>query len=492
MLEISRESYLLWGTLIAIVGLVLLITKLKLHPFIALILAAGFLGLVTGMQTDKIIDSFQKGFGGVLGFVAVVIGLGTMLGKMMAASGGTERIATTLINRFGKNRVHWAMMLVAFIVGIPVFFEVGFVLLVPLVFSISKRLNISLLKVGIPLAAGLSVVHGLVPPHPAPILAISAYKADVGMTIFYGLLVGFPTAVLAGPVFGNFISKHVDARPSEALAAQLTTQEGSRATTETENRVIDPDKEDNRVIHKEGDRVIAEEDNQVIRQEANRKAPGFGISLFTVLLPVGLMLLSSLATITLAETNPLRRWMAFIGNPITALLIALLFAFYALGFQRGLNRKQILDLMNESLLPIAGIILIIGGGGGFKQILVDSGVGDAIAKVALASHVSPLLLAWLVAGLIRVATGSATVAMITAAGIMAPIAVSTPGINLELLVLATGAGSLILSHVNDAGFWLVKEYYNMSVPDTLKTWTVMETLISVIAICLVLLLNLVV
>lgn len=450
MLTITRESYLLWDTLIAIVGLIFLIAKFRLHPFLTLILAAGFIGLTSGMPLHQIVESFQKGFGGVLGFVAVVLGLGTMLGKMTAESGATEQIATTLIDKFGKNRVHWAMMVVAFIVGIPVFFEVGFVLLIPLLFTIARKLNISLIKIGIPLAAGLSVVHGLVPPHPAPILAINIYNADVGRTLFYALIVGLPTAIIAGPLFGSFISRYVDAVPPPELAAQLT------------------------------------------RKEDNQQLPSFGISIFTILLPVGLMLLTAIADILLPKENQLRQWVDFIGNPIVALLIALLFSFWVLGTKRGFTRKNILDFMNACLAPTAVIILIIGAGGGFKQLLIDSGVGDAIAKVAINSTISPVFLGWLVAALIRVATGSATVAMITAAGIVAPIAAQVAGTNRELLVLATGAGSLILSHVNDAGFWLIKEYYNLSVGQTLKTWTVMETLVSVVAIVFISIINFIV
>ncbi|WP_213952786.1 MULTISPECIES: GntP family permease [unclassified Variovorax] len=450
MFGIDKDIFLMADALVAIVLLILLITRWRFHPFIALTLAAGFLGLTSGMPVSLLMKSFQDGFGGVLGFVGIVLGLGTMLGKMMAASGGADRIARTLVDAFGKERVHWAMMFAAFIVGIPLFFEIGFVLLIPLVFIVARRTGVSIIKVGIPLLAGLSVVHGLVPPHPGPMIAIGVFGADIGKTIFYGLLIGLPTAIIAGPIFGSFIAKYVPGNPSEKLMAQL----GEEPET--------------------------------------RDLPGFGITLLTVLLPVGLMMLKALSDILLDEKNIVRQWMDFIGNPITALLAALLLSIYTFGFRRGFDAKQILKLVDESLAPTAAIILIIGAGGGFKQMLIASGVGDAIGKMALQAHLSPILLAWLVAGVIRVATGSATVATITGAGIVAPLATLVPGVNRELLVLATGAGSVILSHVNDAGFWLVKEYFNMSVPETFKTWTVMETLVSVVALVFILLLNMVV
>ncbi|BEP39031.1 GntP family permease (plasmid) [Variovorax sp. V59] len=450
MFGMSKEVFLLVDALVAILGLILLITRWRVHPFIALTLAAGFLGLTSGMPVDLVMKSFQEGFGGVLGFVGIVLGLGTMLGKMMAESGGADRIARTLIDAFGRERVHWAMMFAAFLVGIPLFFEIGFVLLIPLVFIVARRTGVSLIRIGIPLLAGLSVVHGLVPPHPGPLLAIGVFGADIGKTIFYGLLVGLPTAMIAGPIFGKFISKYVPGEASPELMEQLA------------------------------------------HEPEARDLPGFGITLLTVLLPVGLMLLKTFADVALDDKNVVRHWMDFIGHPITALLAALLLSLYTFGTARGFTAKQIMKFVDDSLAPTAAIVLIIGAGGGFKQMLVASGVGNAIGQMALHAQVSPVLLAWLVAGLIRIATGSATVATITGAGIVAPLATMVPGVNRELLVLATGAGSLILSHVNDAGFWLVKQYFNMTVAETFKTWTVMETLISVVAIVFIMLLGMVV
>lgn len=444
----SGEVRLLLFALLAVIALIVLIAVFKWHPFVALTSASLAMGVAAGMPPLAAVKSFQEGVGNVLGFIAIVVGLGTMLGKMMAESGAATRIATTLIDLFGERRVHWAIMVVAFIVGIPVFFQVGFVLLVPLVFTIARRTGISLVKIGIPLVAGLSVVHGMLPPHPAAMLAVTAYKADVGRTILYGLLVGLPTASLAGPIFATWIAPRIALPADNPLALQL-----------------------------EGASV--------------QQSPGFGISVFTVMIPVILMLLASAADVALGPAHPMRSVLDFIGNPILALLIALLFSFWSLGRTRHFTREQLLKFCNDSLGPIAAILLVIGAGGGFNQVLVQSGVGRAVASIAAGSHGSPLILAWTVAALIRVATGSATVAMITAAGIVAPIASAIPGTNAELLVLATGAGALVLSHVNDAGFWLIKEYFNMTVPQTLKTWTAAETIIGVAGLGFTLLLSLV-
>jgi GntP family gluconate:H+ symporter len=402
------------------------------------------------MPLGDIVKSFEAGAGGALGHIAIVIALGTMLGKLMAESGGADQIARTLVNAFGQQRVHWAMMISAFLVGIPLFFEIGFVLLIPLVFIVARRTGVPLVKVGIPLLAGLSVVHGLVPPHPGPLLAIGVFGADIGKTIFYGLVVGLPTAIVAGPLFGSLISKYVRPEPSPALMGQLAGE-----------------------------------------STATRDLPGFGITLVTVLLPVFLMLLKAFADIAFDEKNLFRQWMDLIGHPITALLAALLLALYTFGAARGFGSKQILKFVDDSLAPTAAIVVIIGAGGGFKQMLIASGVGDTIGKAAAGSSISPLLLGWLIAVGIRVATGSATVATVTAAGLMAPVAAGVPGLNLPLLALAIGAGSLFFSHVNDAGFWLVKEYFGMTVGQTIKTWSLMETLLSVVGLAFVLLCSLV-
>ncbi|MCZ8513994.1 GntP family permease [Paenibacillus filicis] len=444
---------LLLIVLAAIVVLLLLITVAKLNPFVSLIITAIGVGYAAGMPLvgpdsahPGIIDSIKAGMGNTLGFLAIVLVLGTMLGKMMAESGGAERIARTLIDRFGERNVHWAMMFVAFIVGIPVFFQVGFVLLVPLIFTIARKTGASLVQIGLPLVAGLSVVHGLVPPHPAAMAAVGIFKADVGLTILYSIIVGLPTAIIAGPIYGKWIGKR---------------------------------------IFKEIPKEIGE---QLAESKEGKELPGFGNTVFTVLVPVILMLTATIADLFLVKNSPLFNFFKFLGDPVVALLVATVYSFFSLGFARGLSRETILKFTNDCLAPTATILLVIGAGGAFNKVLLDSGIGKYIADWAQSSHVSPILLGWGIAAMIRVATGSATVSMMTAAGIVAPIAAVIPGTSAELLVLATGAGSLILSHVNDSGFWMIKEYFGMSVKETLLTWTAVETIISVVALALIMVL----
>ena len=386
--------------------------------------------------------SFEAGVGATLGHIAVVVALGTMLGKMMAESGGADQIAHTLIRLFGEKRVHWAMVVIGLVVGLPAFFEVGFVLLIPIAFTVARRTRTSLVLVGLPMLAGLSVVHGLVPPHPAALLAVTIYKADVGRTIFYALLVGLPTAVIAGPLYAKLIAPHIKLPAENPMAAQF------------------------------------------VDHGAERSLPGFWLTLFTILFPVLLMLAGSWANAVSAPGTVLNEALHMVGNDDMALLIGVLLSFYTLGRMRGFTRATILRFSNECLAPTATITLLVGAGGGFGRILQDSGVSQAIIAVALHSHVPLLLLAWLLAASMRLATGSATVAMTTAAGIVAPIALQSGGVHPELLAIATGAGSLIFSHVNDGGFWLVKEYFNMTVAQTMKTWSVCETIISVTALLL--------
>jgi gluconate:H+ symporter, GntP family len=446
----SHGSLLLIYAVIAIAALILLITRFKVYPFLVLIIVSLLLGLVSGMPMDTIVKSFETGNGNTLGHIAIVVGLGTMLGKMMAESGGAERIATTLIERFGEKHIHWAMMFVAIIVGLPVFFEVGFVLLIPIAFNVAKRTNKSLLLVGLPMVAGLSVVHGLIPPHPAAMLAVQAYHADIGKTIAYGLIVGVPTAIVAGPLFALLVSRYIKLPENNPLAAQFL---GSAQA------------------NKDG--------------ASKRELPGFGITLFTILLPVILMLIGSWADLVFTPKTLPNNLLHFVGNSDVALLIAVLVSFWTFGAQRGFNRAQIQKFCGDCLAPIAGITLIVGAGGGFGRVLMDSGISKEIVNAATSAHLSPLLFGWLVAALIRLATGSATVAMTTACGIVAPIAAASGAqVSPELLVLATGSGSLIFSHVNDGGFWLIKEYFGMTVGQTFKTWSLCETIISVLGLVL--------
>src|SRR5580658_7388165 len=438
----SHGLFLLIAAASAVIGLVLLIAVGKLNPFLSLLVVSLALAAATGMPLGNIVSSFETGTGNTLGHIAIVVGLGTMLGKMMAESRASDRIAETLIQLFGEKRVPWSMMCAGLIVGLPVFFEVGFVLLVPIAFTVARRTRSSLVLVGLPMVAALSAVHGLVPPHPAAMLAVTIFHADLGKTIFYALLVAIPSAIIAGPIYARIIAPWIVLDAHNPMAEEFA------------------------------------------EHDANRVLPGFAISIATVLLPVFLMLLGSWAGLLAPAGSGFNVALHFLGSADIALLVAVLISFVTLGRMRGFSRETILKFSNECLAPTALITLVIGAGGGFGRILQDSGVSQAIVAVALHAHVSVLLLGWLVAALIRLATGSATVALSTAAGILAPILAHSPGVRPELLTIATGAGSAIFSHVNDGGFWLVKEYFNMSVADTMKTWSISETLISIIALLL--------
>lgn len=437
------NMYLLMVTLLAIVIVILGVAWWKWHAFISLTVASLFLAIMAGLSMDKIVSAYETGVGNVLGHLVGILALGTILGKMMSDSGAGTQVANFFIRVFGEKRLPWAMLLSGFIIGIPVFFDVGIVMLLPLVISIHKSTKQNILLIGLPVIAGLSIVHGLVPPHPGAMTAIGIYKADIGKVLIYSLIIAIPAAIIAGPLFAKWVHKRVIPENEPVLLS---------ASTEPE------------------------------------KLPGAGISFFIILLPVLLMVLSVVAPY-LSLPVGVMKFLIFIGNSVIALLISCFAAFYFLGIRQGMNKNYISKLSHECLLPVGSIILIIGAGGGFKQILIASGVGTSIAQMAENISLSPIVLAFMVAGLIRVATGSATVALTTAAGIVSPIVEHMSGVNLELLVIATGAGSLMLSHVNDAGFWMVKEYLGLTVKETFKTWTVLETLLSFIAFGTVLLVD---
>ncbi|MGW6384374.1 GntT/GntP/DsdX family permease [Peribacillus butanolivorans] len=438
------ELYLLGITLIAIVIVILGVSWWKWHAFISLTVASLFLAVFSGLPMDKIVGAYETGVGAVLGHLIGILALGTILGKMMSDSGAGMQVADFFIKKFGVKNLPWAMLLSGFIIGIPVFFEVGLVILLPLVISIRKSTKVNILLIGIPVLAGLSIVHGLVPPHPGAMTAIGIYNANMGHVLLYSLIIAFPTAIIAGPLFAKWIHK----------------------------------------------RVIPVGEPELIRVETKSSGlPGTGVSFFIILLPVFLMVLTVVAPY-LPLPGYFEKFLLFIGSPVIALLISCFAAYYFLGYRQGMDKSLIKKLTEECLLPLASIILIIGAGGGFKQILIDSGVGTAIASMSEVISLSPIVLAFLVAGLIRIATGSATVALTTAAGIVSPVVANMTDVNLELLVIATGAGSLMFSHVNDAGFWLVKEYLGLTVKETFKTWTVMETILSFVAFGLVLILDL--
>ncbi|WCK55796.1 gluconate:H+ symporter [Aneurinibacillus sp. Ricciae_BoGa-3] len=429
------DTYLLLMTLVSIIIVILGVSWWKWHAFMSLVVASLFLAIVSGLSLDKIVTAYETGVGGVLGHLIGILALGTILGKMMADSGAGMQVADFFVRSFGLKKLPWAMLLSGFIIGLPVFFEVGILIVLPLVISIHKTAKQNILLIALPVIAGLSIVHGLVPPHPGALAAISIYNANLGKVLLYSLIIAIPAAIIAGPLFARWIHT----------------------------------------------RVTPEGEPELIRINVRSKSlPGIGISFFVILLPVILMILAAVAPF-LSLPHAITKFFAFIGSPLIALLISCFAAYYFLGFRKGMDREAIKKLTEECLLPIGSIALIIGAGGGFKQILIASGVGTVIAHMSEHLSLSPLVLAFIIAGLIRIATGSATVALTTAAGIVSPIVAHMSGVNLELLVIATGAGSLMFSHVNDAGFWMVKEYLGLSVKETFKTWTVLETLLSFIA-----------
>ncbi|MFD8208516.1 gluconate:H+ symporter [Streptomyces sp. NPDC059695] len=437
------------AVLAGIAVIVLLITKFKLHAFLALTIGSLALGAFAGAPLADTIKSFSTGLGATVAGVGVLIALGAILGKLLADSGGADQIVDTILAKTGKRAMPWAMVLIASVIGLPLFFEVGIVLLIPVVLMVAKRGNYSLMRIGIPALAGLSVMHGLIPPHPGPLVAIDAVGANLGVTLALGLVVAIPTVIIAGPVFSRYAARWVDIPAPEKMIP-------SRPSEDLEKR------------------------------------PGFGATVATILLPVVLMLVKALVDIVVDDPeNGVQKVTDVIGSPMIALLAAVIVGMFTLGRAAGFTKERLNSTVEKSLAPIAGILLIVGAGGGFKQTLIDIGVGQMILDLSKNWSIPALLLAWLIAVAIRLATGSATVATISAAGLVAPLAEGMSTGEVSLLVLAIGAGSLFFSHVNDAGFWLVKEYFGMSVGQTVKTWSVMETIISVVGIVFVLLLSLV-
>jgi GntP family gluconate:H+ symporter len=450
------ELQLILAAVLSVVALILLVTRLRVHPFLALLVASLILGFLAGLVPTDIIKNFGKGFGDVMGSVGIIIGLGTMLGGVLVISGGADRLATSLTSIGGKKWVPWTTFFVALLIGLPLFFEVGFVLLVPIALAIAKKVEMPILRVGLPMLAGLSIAHGLVPPHPAPTLAVETFHADPGKTILLAIIVGLPTGLFAGPIFSR-------------LAQAWLNPAGSPVDIEAAEASLP------------GSAVGGSKENP----------PDLPSVLVTILLPPLLMLGRSVVELA-KPAGSIKQAIDFVGDPITALLIALCFAIGALGFRRGWSAATALQVVGNSLAPIAAVVFIVGAGGGFKQMLIATKISDLVGTWATHANISPLLLGWGVAALVRIATGSATVATITAAGLVAQIVEHDPTVSRELMVLATGSGSLILSHVNDAGFWLVKEYFGLTVVETFKSWTVMETILSVLGLILVLGLSLVI
>ncbi|WP_283679112.1 gluconate:H+ symporter [Lentilactobacillus sp. Marseille-Q4993] len=443
--------------LIGIIILLVLIIKFKINTFVSLVLTAVITAIMLGMPLGTIADTVGEGIGSQLGELSMVFGFGAMLGRLVSDSGGAYIIAETMIQRFGKQRLQIAVMVASFILGIALFFEVGMVLLVPIVFAIAVEAGVPILFLGIPMAAALSVTHGFLPPHPAPVAIAQVLGANDGHVLLFGLLIAIIAAYVAGPIFSKIAKKY---------APDAFNRKGNLSS-------------------------IGE-----IKQFSPEESPSFGVSVLTALFPVILLAITTIYTMAVhgghTPKNPstIDSIIEFIGSPSIAMLISLFFAMWTMGWNRKRSTSQIMESLENAVKSIAMLLLVIGGGGAFKQVLIDGGVGKEVAKIFLGSSLSPLLLGWLVAVVLRIALGSATVASLTAAGIVSPL-MAQAGVDPALMVLAIGAGSLAASHVNDAGFWMFREYFDLTVKQTLLTWTVLETIISVVGIVLVLLLNLV-
>lgn len=431
---------------LAIFVLLFLVIKTKLHAFVSLLLVSLLVGIAAGMPLEGVIESVKNGMGGTLGFVAVVVGLGAMFGQMLEVSGGAERLAQTLIKKFGEERAQWALGLTGFIVAIPVFFDVGFIILVPLVYSLAKKTGKSLLHYAIPLLAGLAVTHSFIPPTPGPIAVADLIGADLGWVILFGVLAGIPSMVIAGPLFGRYIGKKIHATVPDYM--------------------------------------------EIKEKEYDKELPGFWLVTSLISIPLVLILANTLSDLLIKDGSslvPLRSFLTFMGHPFVALTIATILAFILLGTLRGYTKEDVQGIANKALEPAGIIILVTGAGGVFKQVLIDSGVGQVLGEKMASSPLPPILLAFLIAAAVRVAQGSATVSMVTAAGLMSPLITSMDmqGPVLGMMVIAIAAGATVLSHVNDSGFWLVNRFLGLNEKDTLKSWTVMETLIGLVGFAVV-------
>jgi len=446
--------FIIFIVLSAVALLLFMVLKLKISAFIGLLITAIYVGIVSGMPLNEVTTAIQDGMAGTLGFVATVVGLGAIFGQMLESSGGAESLAHYLVKKFGTDKASWAMVITGFIIAIPVFLDVGFIILVPIIYALSRDTKRSLLYYGIPLLAGLAVTHSFIPPTPGPVAVADIINVQLGWVILLGVILGFPTAVIAGPIWGKYISKKIYLEPPSEFNLQQ-----------------EKDYDENNL-------------------------PSFRLIAIIIAIPLVLILVNTFTGLAvkkeLVPASIFTDVLEFIGHPFCALIIATLIAIYFLCIKRGMGKQKILDLSTKALGPAGIIILITGAGGVLKQILVDSGIGKIMAESMANSALPPILLAWLLAAVVRVTQGSATVAMITAAGIIAPV-LGEFGLNdpqRALVVLSIASGATLLSHVNDSGFWLVGKYFGMNEKQTLKSWTVMETIIAVCGLAFTLLASL--
>ncbi|HUS02623.1 MAG TPA: gluconate:H+ symporter [Chitinophagaceae bacterium] len=427
---------------LCIVSLVLLISWARLNPFLAFLLVSIIAGLLLGIPFNKIVGSVQKGLGDTLGSLVIIIVLGAMLGKLVAESGAAQKIANVMMNAFGEKYIRWALVVTGFIVGIPLFYGVGFVLMVPLIFSVVYQYKLHALYIGVPMLAALSVTFGFLPPHPAPTALVVQFNADLGLTLLYGILISIPTIIIAGPWFSRTL-KSIHSVPLQTFQPATLSAD---------------------------------------------KLPGAASSFLSALLPVILLILATVIPFIIPVRESIKPILSFFAEPSIVMLISLAVATYTLGIKQGRSMRSVMVIYTDSVKDIAMILLIIGSAGCLKQVLTDSGVSDQIASQLNGINIHPLVLAWLMAAIIRICVGSATIAGLTTAGIIAPVIAQTH-VNPNLMVLSIGAGSLFCSHVNDSGFWLFKEYFNLSIKDTFRSWTAMESIIAVVGLGGVLLLN---
>jgi Gnt-I system high-affinity gluconate transporter len=433
--------------LIVVLGICLLlfmILVVKFNSFVSFVIVSLAVALAEGMTLEKAVISIENGIGNTMGFIVLILGFGAMLGKLVSESGAAQKITSRLISAFGIKHIQLALMLTGFIVGISLFYDVGFFIMIPLVFTVAASTGLPLLYVGLPMLAALSVTHGYLPPHPAPTAITAMFHADLGKTLLYGIIVAIPAIVISGPVLSKALSK-IEARPLQEFVN--------------------------------------------LKPLTDEEMPGFWVSFFSALLPVILITISTIAGFLLADDNEVRKVLGYIGNPVIAMLLSVLFAVYTLGLARGRKITDIMNSLSHSITSITMIMLLIAGAGAFKQVLIDGGVSSYIGGLLSQSTLSPLFLGWLIATILRFCVGSATVAGITTAGIILPLVLGG-AVKPELMVLAIGSGSLMLGHVNDGGFWLFKEYFNLSIKDTLRTWTVMETSIGISGLIGVMILSL--
>ncbi|NMX57168.1 gluconate transporter [Pseudomonas edaphica] len=435
-----HDTRLMFCVLLAIASIIVLISATKLPPFLSILIGTFIAGVGAGLPPEEVAKAFSKGAGAILGEAGIIIALGSMLGALMAESGAADRIATTLLGLGKGKSLPWVMALVAMVIGLPLFFEVGLVMMVPIIFVMAKRSNQPLLKIAIPALAGMTTLHALMPPHPGPLIAVGALHADLGLTMLLGFCLAVPAVILAGPLYGNWLSKrlHVD-EPADIGALFSAPPKAPRQ-------------------------------------------PSFGVSLLIILLPVILMLGSTLAKVALPPESTVGLTLKFLGEPLIALGLAVIAAVICLGWAAGMPRAEVGNTLRKALAPIAVLLLTIGAGGGLKQTLLDAGVSQTISKVAEGAHMPYLLLAWLIAVALRQATGSATVATTTTAGILAPMMAGLAATQSSLVALAIGAGSVFFCHVNDAGFWMVREYFGLQLKQTIWVWSVLQTIVSVVGL----------